>query len=180
MGQACKKGTRMTIKEQAKAKKELKLQMDFLWSFIIRARVGFRCELYQKDRIKCGFLIQGAHLVTRSVPHTHYELRNGRSLCSSHHKFYTHKVEYWSRICDELWHDDWQYVTQDKWQGVKHADDLLEIFDFLRTEAYRQPEEFINDYRERFAKVEAFEASAMFALFKGRDSARVEQTSADV
>ena len=47
--------------------KQLTLNMEFLWSFCVRGRDGFRCQLYQKDHLKCAGVLQGAHIVTRNV-----------------------------------------------------------------------------------------------------------------
>jgi len=116
--------------------KTLKAHCAFLWSFVIRARVGFRCELHQKDHLKCGNEIQAAHIVMKSIaPRTRYDLRNGRSICSVHHKYYTHRPEFWAQMCMRLWPEDWKHVTSDEWMGVKNSDNLDEIFQFLWEEA---------------------------------------------
>jgi hypothetical protein len=134
--------------------KDLRGHCDFLWSFIIRARVGFRCELHGKDIIVCKEPMQGAHLVTRNVRSIHWDLRNGRSLCVAHHKFYTHNIEAWSVICSQQWPDDWAYVTDVKWRGVKADLDLKGLYWRLFKASERGYRETAPEYREVFKRLD--------------------------
>jgi len=90
-----------------------------LWSLVIRGRAGFRCELYGIDHIRCSFVIEAMHIVTRGVRNIKYDQRNGRSGCTAHHKFYSHQRELWAALCMRLWPEDWEYLIQRKWHISK-------------------------------------------------------------
>jgi hypothetical protein len=124
--------------------KQLTLNMEWLWSFIIRARDGFCCQLHGMDAIKCGGGLQAAHLVTRGVKGTKFVLINGKCLCQAHHKYYTHRPEHWATIAQKLWPEEWNYVTKKKWLETSYGLDREQEFVGLMLEAqaciYNYPE----------------------------------------
>ena len=63
------------------AKGRLRDMADSLWSLAVRADWGGRCAV-------CGCRkCEAHHLIPRQHQSTRYDLRNGISLCCSHHKF---------------------------------------------------------------------------------------------
>ena len=148
--------TKLTPQQQrAKFKKRLTEECEFLWSFCVRARAAFQCELPNASFIDCKGIPQGAHLVTRSVSHVKYDLRNGRSLCQAHHVYFTYKPEFWSVAVANKWPEDWLYVIGDKWKGVRKPEELTDTFLRLLNEAKAYPR-FIEQYLTRFEKLQAW------------------------
>lgn len=143
----------MTKKQERKLLQEMKKHMDFLWSFIIRSRGKFKCALHSTDHIRCNNVMQGAHLITRRVAHTHWDLDNGVCLCSAHHVFYTYQPEAWGEACRKHFPEQWEAVNRDRWKNIKHADDLKEIFCDLLKMAQGAVGEY-PDFYERVRRVE--------------------------
>ena len=124
--------------------KQLTKNMEWLWSFIIRGRAEFRCQLYGMDHIVCKGNLQAAHLVTRGVKGIKYDRRNGRCICEAHHVYYTHKPEFWSRIASELWATDWLALTKEKWQEPDTAIDKDATF----VELFLEAQPFVDKFPE--------------------------------
>jgi len=122
-------------------KTQLTLYMEWLWSFDVRARDGFICQLNPAvqqeaiDHLSCTGVLQGAHLITRNVKGIKFDLRNGRCLCQAHHKYYTHHPEQWARICVMLWRTDWEYLMDRKWRTPAFVIDREKVFANLMHEA---------------------------------------------
>lgn len=125
--------------------------MEWLWSFNVRARAHFRCQLNGIDRIKCNGNLQGAHVVTRGVHGIKFNYRNGRCLCQAHHKYYTHHPEEWSQICAQVWKNDWDWLIQKKWQGVEPSIDNEQRFADMLLDAM----DVVYEFPEYLPKVQA-------------------------
>lgn len=119
----------------------LRTKADELWSLVIRKRAGGRCELAVKDSIRCGpwrtdkngnlkLIVQGAHLITRAASSIRHDLRNGRSLCKAHHKFYAERQHLWEEVCKRVWLKDYEYCQMAKWRNVNHGMYPVIIADF--------------------------------------------------
>jgi hypothetical protein len=134
-------------------RKQLTLNMEFLWSFVIRSRDKFICQRHGKDGIDCSGVLQAAHLVTRNVRGIKYDLRNGRCLCQSHHKFFTHRPELWNQVCLEEWKWDFEYLTDKKWQHPDTAIDREAKFSELMAPAI----EYGYEFPEYLPKLEAIQ-----------------------
>jgi len=131
-------------------KKELDLNLCWLWSFVIRSRAGFKCELYGKDDRQCFGNLQAAHIVTRGVKGIKFELRNGRCLCAAHHRYFTNRVEFWSAIVSRLWSEDWLYLTMKKWQEPTMDIDKEALF----AELFLEAQKYIGTFHEYRPKLE--------------------------
>ena len=136
-------------------RKQLTLNMEFLWSFCVRGRDGFRCQLHGRDHLKCRGGLQAAHIVTRGVKGIKFDLRNGKCLCDAHHKYYTHRVEFWTQLAGLLWPGEWQYVTMKKWQGQEFDFDREQVFAFLLAEAQKYKWQFV-EYLPKLQTIEAW------------------------
>lgn len=134
--------------------KQLRLNCEWLFSFVIRGRDRFICQLYGRDRIQCSGNLQAAHIVTRGVKGIKYDLRNAKCLCASHHKYYTHRPHEWDLIVMKLWPDAWEYLTQKKWQRLSTEIDKEGVFVELMLEAKK----YENDFPEYIPKIRAIEA----------------------
>lgn len=134
---------------------QLRLNCEWLWSFVIRARVGFRCELSGDYKFKCKGNLQAAHVVTRGVKGIKYDTRNGRCLCAAHHKYYTHRPEFWADLASCRWSSDWAYLTEAKWQGVATSLDLNAIFLSLREDAEQYRPKF-SEYEIKFHQIDTW------------------------
>jgi hypothetical protein len=135
--------------------KQLTLNMEFLWSFCVRGRDGFRCQLYQKDHLKCAGVLQGAHIVTRNVKGIKFVLSNGLCLCNTHHKYYTHRDGPWSAIVMENWPGLWERLNDKKWLELNYAIDRDEIFAALLAEAQKYKWQFV-EYLPKLQTIEAW------------------------
>jgi hypothetical protein len=110
---------------------------DVLFSFIIKARVSWKCELAGKDKVHCTDVMQAAHLYTRGVPKIRHDLRNGKCLCSGHHFWYTNNEHLWRDICERLWGED--YHDLNVYRQIISKPDLGLIFQVLKIEAKQYP-----------------------------------------
>lgn len=122
---------------------------DVLWRFIIKARADWKCELRGKDGIKCSDVIQAAHLITRGVKKIRHDLRNGRSLCSGHHVYFTMNEHQWRDVCDKYWKQD--YDELNLYRRTPSKPDLELVFQVLRIEAKQY--EIPDGYRDKRLKV---------------------------
>lgn len=84
----------------------LKRRCDKLWSLIIRASGGGRCKLQGKDHVRCGGVLQAAHLFGRGHNGVRHSLLNGWPLCAGHHVWYTHNSEAWAAMLKAEWGDE--------------------------------------------------------------------------
>ena len=121
---------------------------DLLWSFIIKARANWRCELVGKDHIRCTDVMQAAHLYTRGVPKIRHDLRNGKCLCSGHHVWYTMNEHAWQEVCNKVWGED--YRDLNLYRQIVTKPDIGLIFQVLKIEAkqYELPENANKRLRE--------------------------------
>ena len=133
--------------------KLLTLNSEWLWSLCIRSRDRFICQLHGKDHLKCAGGLQAAHIVTRGVKGIKYELSNGKCLCNVHHKYYTHRVEFWCAIAARLWPNEWAYLTNKKWQEPSFDLDREAIFEELLLEAQKYKMEFV-EYLPKIQEIE--------------------------
>jgi hypothetical protein len=135
--------------------KTLTLNMEFLWSFVVRGRAGFKCELWGRDALACGGSLQAMHIVTRGVKGIKFDLRNGRCGCQRHHVYYTYHPEFWAVIAAKLWPDDWEYLNGKKWKGVETSIDREGVFVELRLEAQKYQWKFI-EYLPKIQRIDAW------------------------
>lgn len=117
-------------KPKLRGSKAAKKKADDVWSLYIRKRAGFRCELAAKDKVRCSpwitdrktgklrLVVQGAHLITRAAFSIRHDIRNGRSLCKGHHKFYSDRQHLWEELCERLWPEDMKVLQLAKWRNV--------------------------------------------------------------
>jgi hypothetical protein len=122
--------------------KLLTLNSEWLWSFCIRSRDRFICQLHGKDHLQCAGGLQAMHLVTRGVKGIKYELTNGKTGCQAHHVFYTYNPHLWIALCQKLWPSEWVYVTNKKWQEPAFDLDREAIFEELLQECQQYKREF--------------------------------------
>jgi hypothetical protein len=131
--------------------------LEWLWSFFIRGRDGFICQIRNKDNRKCGGDLQAMHIVTRGVPGIKYDKLNGLCGCRDHHKYYTHHPEFWAALIQRHWPERWKYLNDEKWQKV-HPDidrdaiyvDLLQCCEPFLTKFF--------EFRDKFQKAKDFYA----------------------
>lgn len=136
-------------------RKQLRLYSEWLWSFIIRSRAEFICEIRGEDHLECKGVLQAMHLVTRGVKGIKYDRVNGRCGCQAHHTYYTYNPHLWQSLCARLWPEEWQYLNQKKWQRLESAIDKEKTFTALLIEAQEYKFQF-PEYLEKFEKIESW------------------------
>lgn len=127
----------------------------FLWSFIIRSRAGFECELSGKDGHKCSGRMEAAHIITRNVKGLKFELENGLCLCGFAHRYYTHRDGLWFEIVERLWPGRLGKLYDKKWQDLATSIDKEELFHTLLAEADKYRWEFV-EYLPKIQSIEAW------------------------
>ena len=112
-------------------KTKLTKKLDTAWSEAVKKRAGHKCEV-------CGTSegLNSHHIIGRTNRTTRWDVRNGVSLCVSHHKFgrqSAHEDPLWFKewLEDERWEDVlYLYNIKDtitKWTLVDMEDKLKEL-----------------------------------------------------
>lgn len=123
-------------------RKERERYLGILWSFVVKARVNFECELAGELNHTCSEVREAAHLVPRSVEATRYDLHNGRCLCFTIHRHYHDYPVLWEAACMKYWRNDYELFTQSKWQLLK----LYPNLDAVYLELLVLAESFLPDF----------------------------------
>lgn len=88
----------------------LKAKADKLFSLKVRER-GY-CELAGLDKVKCGGVLQSAHIIGRANHRLRWEEANALCLCAGHHVYYTHNPEAWREIIETQCRSSWNWVSR--------------------------------------------------------------------
>ena len=100
---------------------KLKKKADTLFSLIIRSK-GY-CELMGLDGVKCGQVLQCAHIETRGVLAIRWSEENALCLCNGHHWFYTNNESKWQEVIKRLFPTKYKFY-------LKHKNDhMTETYD---------------------------------------------------
>ena len=87
----------------------LKNKADKLWSQTIR-KVGV-CMLSDDDDVRCGGVLQAAHIIGRSNHALRWDLQNGLCICSGHHRYYTSHPFYWNILIENKFPNKYKYLV---------------------------------------------------------------------
>lgn len=99
------------MKRKPKTERQKQVEKaDGLARQIVRSR-GY-CQLAGKDRIRCGGVLQWAHIVGRSNYRLRWELWNALCLCAGHHVYYTHHPLEWFEIVALEFPEEWAQIQQ--------------------------------------------------------------------
>ena len=121
----------MKTKRGVMNKTKLTKKLDTAWSEAVKKRAGYKCEVCGKD-----MGLNSHHIVGRTNRTLRWDVKNGVSLCVSHHKFgrqSAHEDPLWFKewLEDERWEDVlYLYNTKDtitKWTLVDMEDKLKEL-----------------------------------------------------
>jgi len=99
------------------SKSYLKKKADMLFSKHIRS-IGV-CEMAPFDNVKCGGVLQCAHIIGRANMRLRYDEKNALCLCSGHHVWYTHHPFEWFEKISEHFAPYWEYLKEHKNEIVK-------------------------------------------------------------
>lgn len=146
----------MTQKEQRRRERLALQHADFLWSFNVRARAGFSCELAGRDHLACKGGVQAAHIVSRMVRATRLDVTNGRSLCAAHHVYYTHRPEAWAEVCLLLWEQDWRRAIEAKRDPARVVESVWDTGLRLLDETASRRFEYFVEYQKRIERAENY------------------------
>lgn len=92
-----------------------KRRCDKLFSLLIRA-LGY-CQAEGKDKVRCGGVLQCAHIDTRSKLALRWKYNNVLCLCSGHHRYYSTRPLDWIEFIQEYYPEKWGWV-------MKHKNDI--------------------------------------------------------
>ena len=91
------------------SRKGLIRKLDKLFSLKVREK-GY-CELKGKDTIRCGGVLQCAHITTRSRKALRWDFNNAICICSGHHVWYTKNPDSWVKIIGKEFYEKGLYVA---------------------------------------------------------------------
>ena len=89
-------------------KTSLTKRLDAAWSLEVKRRAGYRCEVCGKRNN-----LNSHHIVGRRNRNLRWDLRNGVSLCVSHHKFGLQSFHE-----DPLWAREW--LEENRWEDYAY------------------------------------------------------------
>lgn len=113
--------------KKSKSRSYLKKKADLLFSKAVRS--SGRCELRGLDFVRCGGVLQCAHIIGRANMRLRYDLKNALCICSGHHIFYTHNPEKWREIIQLYFGDYQKYIDQHKNEYVKvDYEEIIETY----------------------------------------------------
>ena len=88
------------------SRKSLIKKADKLFSLKIR-EMGV-CELQGKDNVRCGGVLQCAHIVGRGRHVIRWNENNALCLCAGHHVYYTNNPEKWYEVISVSFPKKWK------------------------------------------------------------------------
>lgn len=91
-------------------KRKLKDKADKLFSLQVR-RMGV-CELQGKDNVRCGGVLQCAHIETRGAHAIRWNMNNALCICAGHHVYYTNHPSLWDEIVAFFFPQKWKWVEE--------------------------------------------------------------------
>lgn len=91
-------------------KSTLKNKADKLFSLKIR-EIGV-CLLSGVDNVKCGGVLQCAHIIGRSNHALRWNLNNAICICAGHHSYYTNHPFYWNILIENEFPNKYRYVME--------------------------------------------------------------------
>jgi len=97
------------------SRKGLKAKCDKLFSLKVRS-IGI-CQLAGKDHVRCGGMLQCAHIDTRGKHAIRWNPKNALCICAGHHVYYTNNPKMWDMIIENLFPDKYKFVE-------KHQSDI--------------------------------------------------------
>lgn len=83
---------------------------DKLFSLKIRS-LGY-CVLKDMDKVKCGGVLQCAHIIGRANRRLRWDLNNALCLCSGHHSYYTNHAWEWSLLIEREFPNKYKYLNK--------------------------------------------------------------------
>ena len=90
-----------------KSKKTEKKELDEMWSFKVRTRDNFTCQICGKKLEKR--YAQAHHILPRTLPKVRWDVNNGITLCYNHHK-----VGSYSAHNNAIWFTFWLKTNKPK------------------------------------------------------------------
>lgn len=81
---------------------------DALFSKLVRSRG--RCEAQGLDTVKCGGMLQCAHIEGRRKMVLRYDLLNSLCLCAGHHRYYTDYPIAWGELVRQHFPTRYEWV----------------------------------------------------------------------
>lgn len=110
--------------KQKKIKKStLRNKADKLFSLSIRSKGYCEASLIYPS-VKCGGILQCAHITTRGVTALRFDPMNALCLCAGHHRFFTHHPLEWVDFLQDMYKEKYTYVMKHKNDKVKKTEDL--------------------------------------------------------
>lgn len=109
-----------------KRKREAKQKTPGYWmakadtqaSLYYRSKTPY-CEAKDKDDIKCGGVLQWAHIMSRGNKRLRYEPLNHLIMCAGHHVYYTHHPYEWALFIEEQFNDRHEFVKEHRHEYVQ-------------------------------------------------------------
>lgn len=95
-------------------------------AFSLKVREIGVCVLKGIDQVKCGGVLQCAHIVGRANYRLRWDLQNVLCLCSGHHSYYTNHAWEWVGIIENQFPNKYVYVNQHRNEVIKYKDADLE------------------------------------------------------
>ena len=97
-------------------KTKAKRKLDTLFSLQTRA-IGI-CQLAGVDKVRCGGVLQCAHIIGRANLFLRWDDRNALSLCAGHHVYYTYHPELWRDRMTMMFPLEYQWLLDNREQKI--------------------------------------------------------------